>query len=150
MRPQAGLCIFKSKGLLLISSYKYFHRRGTFKDITGRRNIHTPSSWWFQVNNPVFVQMDWLWWPHEYTPAKKDDSKNEHNVDKSVPHWDGVMICLSLTVFLKTSDGITSPGSGPSDGPLNLNLPYVGTKCTWFSQLKSQLKEATESQQWVP
>lgn len=28
------------------------------------------------------------------------------------------------------------PGSGPSDGPLNLNSSCVDTKCTWFSQLK--------------
>lgn len=34
------------------------------------------------------------------------------------------------------------PGSGPSDGLLNLNSSCVDAKCTWFSQLKRGWKPA--------
>ena len=36
-------------------------------------------------------------------------------------------------------------GSGPSDGPLNMNSSCVDAKCTWFSQLKRGWKPAEGS-----
>lgn len=75
VRPQAGLCIFKSKGLLLILSQKHSHRRRTFREVTGKRKSDTPSLWSFQVNKPVFVQVDWLLWLHKSEPAKKELQK---------------------------------------------------------------------------
>lgn len=78
----------------------------------------------------------WIW----AIPREKT-SENEYNMDQSVPLCDGVTICMSLTVFLRTSDGITSMSWGITSQVLSHPIGHEFILCGCQMHLMKSTQE---------